>query len=59
MIILDYLQYWNLCYIKATGLLLLNFIPSVEAALYFDIQNFFYVLGKYVTKLTHKIDMSS
>lgn len=52
MMILDYLHYWNLRCVKATGLILLNFIPSREAVLYFGIQNFFYVLEKYVVKLT-------
>lgn len=52
MIILDYLHYWNLCCVKATGLTLLNFIPSREAVCYFGIQNFFYELGKHVIKLT-------
>lgn len=41
MIILDCLQYWNVCFVKATGLTLLNFIHSREAILYFGIHNFF------------------
>lgn len=46
MIILDYLQYWNVCFVKATGLTLLNFIHSREAVLYFGIHNFLQVPEK-------------